>query len=699
MTRGRLALAAALGAVLWSAVPVGRARAADPEVTSLERRSKAFYALVERGKQAEAAAAAPGLERDLAAVEKSLDDRLDRLRDEVTDRDGDVEALYKSAAWRDAEIGSLVVGYHLAWVRYQAAQLTDDAARKKKLLRDAAEGFSRFTIVEEPRDVYAESLYGRGLAFMDLGEYQKAIKDLTDATGESRVAAKARAALAEAKRRAAGGKPVAAPTPADELARLIDLVRAAGRDTSKEKQAMETARGLAARGKGWPERVEAAVPRSSFGLRVLAQLAVDRNRCATVATLAEESARAGDAGKARHRPEILYLDAGCRLNAGRAADAAERFAVLLREYPDTPRAADAAYYRFRALDVARAADPSLAGAYQEALETYLARFPKGGGASEARFLLAELYRSRGDCARASAEYERIPKGEFATRARLGTLECRVGTMVAAKQKATAADRAAILDALRAFVRDTPARGDDQKLVERAALLGALVAAGARPPDDAAVIELLAPYDGAQALELRLVARVGTGDLAGAAADLDAWLATGPDPDTRRRTLRRIGRTLVARVHQGPSVPDAPALALARTVYAALAEQSGTPTDLVALANLELRADAPADARRHYEAALAVDGSSSEAIRGAARAAAAAGDREAALAYWRQVLDTSPPGGTSWYEARIAQVTLLAEDGRRAQACEVLRGARGRATTAGADQLESRLSAMEPEVCR
>ncbi len=89
----------------------------------------------------------------------------------------------------------------------------------------------------------------------------------------------------------------------------------------------------------------------------------------------------------------------------------------------------------------------------------------------------------------------------------------------------------------------------------------------------------------------------------------------------------------------------------------------------------------------------------EALRVAARAADAAGDHEAALAYWRRVVDASATGGTSWYEARLAQATLLAADGRRAQACELIRGSRGRATSAGADVLEARLHAMEPEVCR
>ena len=60
---------------------------------------------------------------------------------------------------------------------------------------------------------------------------------------------------------------------------------------------------------------------------------------------------------------------------------------------------------------------------------------------------------------------------------------------------------------------------------------------------------------------------------------------------------------------------------------------------------------------------------------------------------------SAAGGTAWYEARLAQVELLAEDGRASQACELLRGARGRATTPGGDELEARLREMEPKLCR
>src|SRR6058998_4382706 len=101
---------------------------------------------------------------------------------------------------------SLVAAYHLAWVRYHGALLTGDAGKKKALLQKAVEGFSQFLLVNEVPEIYAESLYGRGLAFLDLGETAKAIEDLEAATqaGAPAVVAKARGALEEARRRTAG---------------------------------------------------------------------------------------------------------------------------------------------------------------------------------------------------------------------------------------------------------------------------------------------------------------------------------------------------------------------------------------------------------------------------------------------------------------------------------------------------------------
>ena len=706
--RALVALAAALAAAAPARAQEGSERAT---LAQLEQRSRAFYALLEPGERERAAATWPGLEADLAHFQAGLQGRLDRMRDEVIERDGDLEELFRSPRFREPEVMSLVAAYHLAWVRYHGALLTGDAAKKKALLQKAVEGFSQFLLVNEVPEIYADSLYGRGLAFLDLGDTAKAIEDLSAAAETPQVGAKARAALEEARRRASGRKAPAEEDPEALLAHLGELVpRAAGGDAAAEKQATALARGLAARAGPWPARVSSLVAEklgggtpagvhSTYGLFLLAQLAVDRGRCDDVPPFAEASEAVHDGTRARLRPEILYLDAGCRLNAGQARAAAERFAALLGEFPDSARAREAAYYRFRALDVARASDRSLTPAYEQALDAYLSAYPRHEGAAEARYLLAELHRARGDCKRAEAEYAAVGTGPFAARARLGGLECRVVSL----GKGTGG-RTEVLAALRTFVRDA----SDKGLGARAALLGAVVAAGATPPDQGAVVALLdgfeKHYPDAQelhprALELRLAARVATGQLAEASRDLDAFLALRTDAAERRGTLARLGRELATRAERAAPAGQAPALALARRVYAVLVRESGDASNRIVLADLDLRAgDAPA-ARALYEEVLKADAGSAEALRGAARAAAAQGDREHALVYWRSVLDASPPGGTAWYEARVAQVTLLAEDGQKAEACELLRAARGRATSAGGDQLEARLREMEPRVCR
>jgi tetratricopeptide (TPR) repeat protein len=699
------------------AVLAGDGLAHAQGLSELERRAKAFYDLLERGQKEQAAAVFPELERALAAALNEYQDRLDRMRDEVIERDGDVEQLYRQSRFREPEIASLVVTYHLAWVRYQGAQLTTDAKRKNSLLDKAAEGFSQFLVVDDVPEVYAESLYGRGLAFLDLGNFPQAREDLEAAAKNPRTAAKAKSALAELERRKTGKQ--AAKTEDDPealLARLVDMLPRAG--DAAEKDATALARGLAARGGDWPRRVEGAIAsklgdgtpagvRSSYGLALLAQLAIDRGRCADVAPLAAASAGVEDAGRARHRPELLFLDGGCRLNAGKSREAAEVFGTLLTEFPTAARARDAAYYRFRALDVARRTDPALDPAYEEALVTFAARFPKDDAASEARYQLGELHRARGDCARADAEYGKVSAGAYAARARLGTLECATGAFVKAGKDATPEARGALLERLRAFVRDVPAKGADEQAVARAALMGGLVAADAKPPESATVIAFLDGYETrypnakewhATVADRRLAARVALGDLAAAERDLDAFVASVP-PDEQGKTLADMGRALQRQLDGGDDARRATALALARKVHARLLAAGGGSIDRVALADLELRAGNVAEARKLYEDVLAKDPTSAEATRGAARSAEALGDHGTALGHWKRIVDASTTGGTAWYEGRIAQVKILLAAGEKAEACEVVRLSAGKSTTTGGDQLDRQLRQIGAESCR
>jgi hypothetical protein len=74
------------------------------QLARLEQRSKAFYELLEHGDRERAGAAWPGLAKDLADFSAGIQTRLDRMRDEVMERDGDLEELYRSPRWRDPEV-------------------------------------------------------------------------------------------------------------------------------------------------------------------------------------------------------------------------------------------------------------------------------------------------------------------------------------------------------------------------------------------------------------------------------------------------------------------------------------------------------------------------------------------------------------------------------------------------------------------
>jgi len=699
---------ALLVVVLCTVAAPGIGRAVDAQ--GLERRAQAFYRMLETGKRSEAGRVWQPLERDIASDLATLQADLDRMREDVIDRDGDLEALYESPRYREPEVASLVLAYHLSWVRYQGAQLTTDKKKRSALLRQAVEGFSQFTIVDDVPEIYAESLYGRGLSFMDLGDYGKAIADLQAAAGLSRTGRKAKTALDEARRLAAGGKRATAPpTPDELLAKMTVLLPKAARgDAAAEKEATELARGLAASGGAWPTKVVAAVTktlgdgapttvRSSYGLALLGQIAVDRKRCVEVPALAKTGRGVEDAGRARHLPHLLFLEAGCALNGGDPAKAAALFDEIATEFPKSTVAADAGYFRFRALDTVND-DPA---AIRAAAEAYLGKFGREARANEVRFLLAERLRATDDCAAAHPLYDGVTSGPDATRARLGALECDVAALGA---DATADQRRAVATALRDFASKTKPTGDATESVARAVLLAALVSVSGPEPDRAAAAELLAGYEKrfpeqaawhGIARATRLESLVLAGRVADAKTDVDAILAEPIDAETAK-LLARIAGDL-----SGPTKKDVDPTAreLARRIWTALAETGSDPSARLRVAALALDSGDAAEARRLYDAALADDPESAEARRGAARAAAAMGDTTAALAHWRQIVETSKTGGTAWYEARLEQIDLLVADDHRAEACQILRQSRGFASTTGGDVLEAQLRKREPDVCR
>ncbi|TMA54339.1 MAG: hypothetical protein E6J80_10385, partial [Deltaproteobacteria bacterium] len=102
--------------------------------------------------------------------------RLESLSKAVMDQDGDLEALYESRQWKDAQLVASQSLYFLNWLHY-VGSLLFDGDKKKKLLEEAAKGFSEFAVGEQSAQLKHESLFGRALCEKELKQSDWAARD------------------------------------------------------------------------------------------------------------------------------------------------------------------------------------------------------------------------------------------------------------------------------------------------------------------------------------------------------------------------------------------------------------------------------------------------------------------------------------------------------------------------------------------
>src|SRR5204863_5684058 len=115
--------------------------------------------------------------------------------------DGDLEALYDTPAFKDAQIVASQSLYFLNWLHYYGARVQEGAARTQ-MFEKAQRGFSEFAVGDRHSDLLIESLLGRGLCHLELGNSEFAVHDLeavmNDAHASVERKAKARLALLNA---------------------------------------------------------------------------------------------------------------------------------------------------------------------------------------------------------------------------------------------------------------------------------------------------------------------------------------------------------------------------------------------------------------------------------------------------------------------------------------------------------------------
>jgi TolA-binding protein len=393
--------------------------------------------------------------------------RLDAWSKAVMDEDGDLEALYETPHWREAQLLASQSLYFLNWLHYVGAFL-HGGKEKQRLLEEAAKGFSEFAVGEQPTSLRRESLFGRGLCEKELKQYEWAIRDfrlLLQEKGlapamerkarlgllESYVLAeKMTEALTESARFLASAGGGGAPS-ADEEARarylraraLFALAKKAkGRKRAQYRQeALALVGELRRRGGLWKKQADALAkgivrePEEWLAEEEPSPLVeweqakelVRQGKYRQAVPLLRKVLSSDDPAASEHKRLAHYFLGVGLFQQKKYRESASHLVAFLRA-PGKPKkfGPEAAYLRFKAGEALYARSPSKdnTNLYLDAIRDYLRRYPKHRFAFEAQYRLAEYYHAEEDFLRAAEAYGRVRRDpEFRLRADFGALQC------------------------------------------------------------------------------------------------------------------------------------------------------------------------------------------------------------------------------------------------------------------------------------
>ena len=651
------------------------------------------------------------------------------------EQDGDLDALYESADFRESQAVAAQALYYLNWLNYYGARL-HDGERRKELLRAGEKGFSEFAAGDQKRDLITESLLGRGLCSLELGEADDAVRDfklvIDDPATTPERKAKARLGILDAYARA--GRVQDALRYSDELLRsgtlsggdvtLIKFYRLQALFDAEEKAKgpeaeryrrdastlMDQLRGA---GKGWADKVDALMvsriddPKAWAGKaespRVkweLARLMLAKNDFDGAAPLLAELVAADDAESKSFQPEAHYWLGVGRFKANDFPAAATELDAALAGAPAAPWAGEARYLRFKAFEVllAQQADPALTERYAAAMTELLAQNPDHPLAYEARYRLGEYRQANGQFNEAIDEYAKVSGDpSFVLRATFGTLQSRFELL---KDDATPPERNARLDAigqdldrfaaqskeLKEKQKDKNADVAVQELDAKATLLRAVYLSLRGDGADPQVTVLLADFGSRfpdqpgllpQAVRLRLGALLALEQFAEAEQAVRqhaAALAAENRPEAIDGLAVSYAKASARLKGQGNAKGAEAASRVALALYAVNDASAGGSADLkkqLTVARLHETANDWDAAEQVYLQVLQREPSSQVALRGLAQADEARGRTAAALGRWKTYTEKTKPGDPGWFQGNYQQARLLAASGDKPGACKIL----------------------------
>ena len=679
---------------------------------------------------------------------------LDRMSKKVMDEDGDLDALYATAKWRDSQAIASQALYYLNWLHFYGARLYDDPMHTK-LLEKAEAGFSEFAVGDRKSDLLIESLLGRGLCYLELGKTDFAVHDFRividskDASSERR--AKAKVGLVEAYLRAGdvqksldASQEFARSTeeaPYLRFLRLRALMMAAKRGGSAaggyRQEALRLMDQLRRDGGAWKDRAEALLATSvddpaqwaakasnSFAQWNVAKLLVQKGDYQKAAPLLEDIVKSDDPEAKRNRAEASYLLGLAEFRSGDYEKAAGDLQVAAAEKGQYQ--ADASYLRFKSLEalIARQSTPELAQRFRQAATEYVTDHPDHQSVYEAYYRLGEMLQSDGKFADAIPMYVKV-KGDplFELRARFGTLQSQFELLGALPPRGPgAARRKELLAAIGRSLDDVDkglagldkadASSDEFRgIAGKTAAMRAAYLSFAEGKDEQ-ILAALKDYESkypAQAelfptvLRMRLEALQRLGRYAEAEAEVTAHGSVFQTVEQREAADALAKRFLesAARADKKGGAADAKAARqTALKLYEITLEDGakGETRTKLTMARLYETTGEPAKAKDLYEGMLAQDPKLLGALRGLARLAEEKKDYPSALQLWERFGAATRPGDPPWYESKyeIARVTLAS--GNAAGACKILTDLRPAMPGLGDADLRAKLDGVYKKAC-
>lgn len=692
-------------------------------------------------------AAYEAISTPLETIQKRAFDATEGQVQKIIAADGDLEALYESPAYREAQQTGAHALYFLNWLRYYGSRLYSGEQRQR-LLEQAQAGFSELAAGDEQSELTVESLLGRGLCQLDAGKLDLAVQDLKLVADSSKASPerrdKARLALLEvySKRGSTdaalklsdemlknGGGPEADWVRYIRVQALLEAAKkakGASGDAYRQEAMLQVDR-LRRAGGSWEARVTALLASqvdnpeewkkagTPFAKWQLARLSVGKGDYAGAVPLLEEVVASNDKSLEANKPEANYYLGLAYFKAGRYADAASRLTLSL-EGGKHDYSGDAAYLRFKAMEAQVAVSPQSVdpAAYQKSMEEFLAAYPEHKSALEARYRLGELYQAQEKFAPAIAEYAQV-KGDpgFELQARFAVVQCEYELLA----KAAGPERQQRLDAidagLKRFASDSAALDRKlaaalpmQQMQAKAALMRAVWLKLQPQPDARAILASLSGFEEKykdesellpQVVKLRMEACVELGDFKAASAELKAHgrlLVSQLDA----RALEAMAGGFIRAGARDKSQNDA-AQQVALALYELMPiEGDASGRKALTQARLYENTGQPDKAAALYQKVLEANGSSLTALRGLARIAEGEKRLPQALEYWRKLAAQARPGDLPWYEANyeVARVSQL--QGDKQGACRTLTELRPAMPGLSDAELRQKLTALYDQVC-